>query len=69
MEQKTGRGGIRPGAGRPSIKDKKVTISFRVSPETKALWDRTREAGYDIQQDMDGLIRDYCEEVLKEDDE
>lgn len=62
-----GRGGKRPGAGRPSVKDKKVTISFRVSPETRALWDRAREAGFDIQAEMDGMIRELCNELLKGD--
>lgn len=69
MEQKTGRGGIRPGAGRPSIKDKKLTISFRISPETKALYDRAREAGFDVQREIEGFVREYCLEVLKEGDQ
>lgn len=64
-----GRGGKRPGAGRPSIKDKKLTIAFRISPETKALYDRAREAGFDVQREIEGFVREYCLEVLKEGDQ
>lgn len=69
-EQKhIGRGGSRPGAGRKPDPDKKLAISFRISPETKALYDRAREAGFDVQREIDGFIREYCLEVLKEGDQ
>ncbi|MBR4755753.1 MAG: hypothetical protein IK076_02320 [Bacteroidales bacterium] len=66
-DNKPGRGGHRPGAGRPSMEDKKLTISFRVSPETRALWDRARAEGFDVQKEMDGMIRELCSELLKGD--
>lgn len=49
------------------MEDKKLTISFRVSPETRALWDRARAEGFDVQKEMDGMIRELCSELLKGD--
>lgn len=69
-EQKhIGRGGSRPGAGRPPVEDKKLTIAFRISPDVKALYDRAREAGFDVQREIEGFVREYCLEVLKEGDQ
>lgn len=69
-EQKhIGRGGSRPGAGRPPVEDKKLTIAFRISPDVKALYDRARDAGFDVQREVEGFIREYCSEVLKEGDQ
>lgn len=62
-----GRGGSRPRAGRKPDPNKKLTISFRVSPETRALWDRARAEGFDVQKEMDGMIRELCNELLKGD--
>ncbi len=51
------------------MEDKKLTIAFRISPDVKALYDRARDAGFDVQREVEGFIREYCSEVLKEGDQ
>lgn len=67
-EQKhKGRGGRRPGAGRPAVPGKKLTVAFRVSPETKALLGEAKIKGLFTSADLDGLLRETCLKRLKGD--
>lgn len=54
--QKSARGGARPGSGRKSAKDKKVTISFRVPEKTKDRIQRLREEGYDVNKGLEEAV-------------
>lgn len=57
MDGKT-RGGARPGAGRKKIDAKRVTLSCRVAPETKAqLAALAKSSGKSLGEVLDALAK------------
>lgn len=59
-ENKTGRGGTRPNAGRPPLPNKRVLLSCRVSPATRGkLVAISKETGEGIGRVIDFIVEDY----------
>lgn len=60
MEQQTiNRGGARPGSGRKAAKEKKVTISFRVTEETRDKIQKLRETGYNVNRGLERAVSEW----------
>ena len=57
--QRPSRGGARPGSGRKPLPEdaKKITISFRVSSETKEALQELRANGVDINAELERMVR------------
>ena len=56
---KTGRGGARPGAGRKPIREedqRNVTISFRVKASTRDALQDLRAQGIDINAELEKMV-------------
>lgn len=53
------RGGAREGAGRKAISSKKVTISFRVTEETKNKIQELRETGYNVNRGLERAVSEW----------
>lgn len=51
------RGGARQGSGRKKLPNRKVTISFRISPECKEEAQRMKENGADIPAMFEEMIK------------
>ena len=61
------RGGARPGAGRKKVVSKRVTLSCRVAPATRAkLQDIAKETGEGIGAVIDFILNDYEKRVAAE---
>lgn len=59
-ENKTGRGGARPSAGRHPLPNKRVILSCRVSPATREkLMAISKETGEGIGCVIDFIVEDY----------
>lgn len=57
------RGGKRPGAGRPFLKnprDKRVQMSVSVDPKTKIMADSMREDGIKVGKIVDEAVKEVC---------
>ena len=52
------RGGARQGAGRKAAGSKKVTISFRVTEETRDKIQELRRNGVDVNSILQALVKD-----------
>lgn len=57
------RGGAREGSGRKPAKAQKVTISFRVTEETRDNIKRLREAGCDVNAALERLVEELMIEI------
>ena len=68
-KKKIGRGGARPGAGRPRKKVRRVVAAFRVLPETKETFERLRAEGYDVNDVIDDLAADLKKDLLLDEPE
>ena len=53
------KGGLRPGAGRPETKEKRVNVTARVKPETRAILDDLRRDGFLLGQHIDREIERF----------
>lgn len=61
-----GCGGAREGAGRPRMKDRRVSVGLRLLPVTKERLQSLRKDGYDVNQLIDDAVEVAVLDLLDE---